>query len=257
MIDTHTHLYMTDSFPDGGKEAVEKALEAGISKLVFPGVSLPSVASQIALHDLYPENTYLAAGLHPTEVGEDWKREIQDIFQAFEGKRIIAVGEVGVDLYWDKSNRSRQMDAFGHQLDIAYKLGLPVIIHSRNAIEETIEIARSMGHDCPRLLFHSFTSGRRDAEKILENFEDSLLGFNGVITFKNGAEVREAAAFVGLDKIVSETDAPYLSPVPFRGTTNDSSRIPVIIDAIASACGEPVEKARQKLRENAETFFRI
>lgn len=258
LIDTHTHLYVTDAFPDGGGSAVERALEAGVGMMIFPAISLREAEAQISLHHRYPDCTRVAHGLHPTELNpSDWRCETDDIFARFADEGSVAVGEIGVDLYWDSTHASEQMDAFGYQLDLAARAGLPVIVHSRNALEETLQVARIMGADCPRLLFHSFTYGAEEAAKVIDALPDAMFGFNGVITFRNADEVRAGAACVGIDRIVSETDSPYLSPVPFRGKTNESSRLPLIVEGIARATGTELQLAEEKLAANASSFFRL
>ena len=255
-IDTHTHLYMSDVFSDGGDAALERARQAGVGMMVLPAVSMATAESLFSLHARHPECTSVAPGLHPTEVRPgEWKSEVDDILAMFADCGPVAVGEIGMDLYWDRQYVTAQMDAFGYQLDRAASAGLPVIVHCRSALKETLEVARIMGASCPRLLFHSFTTNAEEASEILSVCEDALFVFNGVVTFKNAASVREAAAFVGLDRIVSETDSPYLSPTPFRGQTNESSRIPLIVEAIASATSSDIASAAEAIYRNASGFF--
>lgn len=262
MTDTHTHLYMADAFPDGGDAAVQRALDAGISHMVLPNVNLDSVAPLLALHYRHPECTSVAAGLHPSDVDGDWQAQIREIFARFEEAGSVAVGEVGVDLYHDSTFRTQQMDAFGHQLDLAYTLRLPVIIHCRQALDETLHVLSLMGERKVPLLFHSFTGTPHEARRIIEEtgemgYGKVLFGINGVVTFKNAPALREALGVTGISRIVLETDSPYLSPVPHRGKTNESARIVEICNAVASTLGMNPREASRITDCNAKEFFKL
>lgn len=246
---------MADAYPDGGASAVERALEAGVSHMVMPNVDVSSVAPLLSLHTLFPEATSVARGIHPTEVKTTWRQDLREMIDRFEDTPCVAWGEIGVDFHWTRDNATQQMDAFGEQLDRAFADSLPVIIHSRDALDATLEITGSMGQRLPRLLFHSFTSGPDDARRILEAHPDALFGFNGVVTFKNAREVREAAALVGINRIVLETDSPYLAPVPHRGKTNESSFLPHILRQLADVAGISAEEAERITTANAREFF--
>lgn len=259
MIDTHTHIYMPDAFPDGGVEAADRALKAGVSHMILPNVDVDTVAPLLYLHRARPEVTSVAAGLHPSEVKEDWRHALREIEMRFEDTPLCAVGEVGVDLYWDRDRRTLQMDCFGHQLQRAHELSLPVIIHSREALDETLEVLDIMSEDMPQVLFHSYTGDADGVRKVIERLERHgkapMFGFNGVITFKNAAAVREAATEAGIHRIVLETDSPYLAPVPYRGRTNESGYIPHILDAVAAATGCSRQEAESITDANARRLF--
>lgn len=255
MIDTHTHLYMAESFPDGGEAAVDRAVEAGIDMMVLPGVDRESVEPIMSLHARRPEVTAVALGLHPTEVEADWKEELAEIMGHADRARLVAIGETGIDLHWDTKHLVRQMDAFGEQLQIAADRNLPVIVHSRDAVQPTAEVIRAFGSGLPDLVFHSFTAGRPEAECLLEAAPDAFFGINGVITFKNAALLREAVSALDMDRILTETDAPFLAPVPFRGSTNESAYIPYILKAIASLKNITEEEAEKRTVENAWRLF--
>lgn len=252
MVDSHTHLYLEEYYPDGGIEATVRAIEAGVDRLMLPNIDLESSGPLIRLHQKFPDNTYVAAGLHPTEVGKEWKAELKEILLIFSDTRLSAIGEVGIDLHWDHSNFKEQMDAFGEQIQLAVEEDLPVIVHSRDAFQETFHIVKAFESEQPRFVFHSYPYGCREAEKILESFPSALFGFNGVITFKNASTTREAAGFVGIDRILSETDSPFLTPVPHRGKTNQSCWIPLIVKAISGATGVSFEEAEKTI----DTTFR-
>ena len=255
MIDTHTHLYMTDSFPDGGEAAVVNALNSGVEMMVLPGVDRESVAPLLALHEKFPANTAVALGLHPTEVESDWRRELTEILEPAKDIKIVGIGETGIDLHWTDENLHLQMDAFGEQVQVAIDMGLPQVIHSRDAISQTAEVLRGFSGGLPPMVFHSFTAGRPEAEVLLEAAPEAFFGINGVITYKNAAPLREVVEWLDMHKIVSETDAPFLAPVPHRGKTNESAYIPVIIKAIADVKGIGEDEVKRATVENARLLF--
>lgn len=255
MIDTHTHLYMSDSFPDGGKAAVARAVEWGVEMMVLPGVDREAVSPILELHSACPDNTAVALGLHPTDVEADWKDELREILDRGEGTSLVAIGETGVDLHWEKDSLVRQMDAFGEQLQIARERGLPVIVHSRDAVEETVEVVKSFGYGLPPLVFHSFTAGPAEAERLLEFAPEAFFGINGVITFKNAGNLREAVDRMDISRIVLETDAPFLAPVPHRGQTNESAFLQYVAGAIAGIKGIPQEEVSRITTANALRLY--
>lgn len=234
MIDTHTHLYLADSFPDGGKAAVERAVEKGVDMMVLPAIDRESVAPILSLHAEKPANTAVALGLHPTEVEADWRAELKEIMDASDAVTPVAIGETGIDLYWEKRYLTRQMDAFGEQIQMALERGLPVIVHSRDAVEQTVEVLKSFGSGLPGLVFHSFTLGVPEMERLLEFAPEAFFGINGVVTFKNAEPLREAIKAMDNHRIVTETDSPFLAPVPHRGKSNESSYLPHVVEAIAA-----------------------
>lgn len=256
MIDTHTHLYMADSFPDGGAAAVDRAVECGVDMMILPNVDRASATPLLELHRLRPGVTRVAPGIHPTEIAAGWRDDLRGILDLFSGTQPVAIGEVGVDLHWGSDNLILQMDAFGEQLELAHTMNLPVIIHSRDALKETLEVVRSMGSHLPPLLFHSFTASPREAGNILD-LTEAMFAFNGVITFKNAGEVREAARFVGLDRIMLETDSPFLAPVPMRGRTNESSLLPHVLDGVSAALDLGRSEVETATDRNARSFFRL
>ena len=256
MIDTHTHLYYDEDYPDGGGEAaVDRALAAGVSHVILPNVGVGSVEPLLKLHHARPDVTSVAPGLHPEEVDADWRPKMTDIFAAFEGEVPVAVGEVGVDLYHDPTWKTTQMDAFGEQLDLARGMNLPVIIHCREALDEVLHVIGLMGAEAlPPLVFHSFTADPEEARRILE-LPRTALGINGVVTFKNAPLLRDAVREAGIGRIVLETDSPYLAPVPRRGRTNESSYLPHVLHKVAELCGLTPEEAEHITDRNALSIF--
>lgn len=259
MIDTHTHIYFREEFPDGGISAVERALAEGVSTMVMPNVSLSSAEELISLHHAAPAgSTAIAAGMHPEEIDSDWRAKLRGVMDRFSDETPVAIGEVGIDLYHDSTFKIEQMDAFGEQIDIARSKELPLIIHCRNALDETLEIIRGMrGPGRPKMIFHSFTGSIADSERVLAEVPDALFGINGVVTFKNAPELRAAVAEIPLRQIVLETDSPYLAPVPKRGRTNESSYLRYIMEKIAELKGVKPEEADAVTTSTAREFFSL
>ncbi len=254
MIDTHTHPYLPE-FEEGGDEAVKRAFEAGVDHLVFPNVDASSIGPMMDLHRRFPEQTSVAMGLHPTEVGEDWEETVGMMTGLLEKGGFIAVGEVGIDLYWDDSGEQRQKEAFRRQLELAERLRLPVIIHCREALRQILEVIREV-KPTVGLLFHSFTGGPDDVRQIRE-VADPMFGINGVVTFKNAAPLRESLPEIGLDRIVLETDAPYLAPVPHRGKRNEPAYVTATCSCVAATLGMTYEEVERITDDNARKFFNL
>lgn len=256
MIDTHTHIYFAEDYSEDMDAVAARASEAGVSKLVFPNVDAASVGQMVTLHDRLPETTFLAAGLHPTEVRADWRSAVKECMKLLDERKCVAIGEVGMDLHWDKTFAEEQKQALACQLRVAKERGLPVIIHCREALEDTLEVLRSFGDGLPPVLFHSFTGTREDVIRIRE-VADAMFGINGVVTYKNAASLREALPEIGLDRIVLETDSPYLAPVPKRGRRNESAYIIYVRDAVADVLGVAPEVVEAVTDANASRFFNI
>lgn len=261
MTDTHTHLYM-EQYAGEETQAVERALAAGVSRLIFPGVDMASIEAVRRLHEQFPDSTFMAIGLHPTELGERWREDISRIAEILEQKHdYCAIGEVGMDLYHDKSMEREQREAFAMQLHIAARHGLPVLIHCREALTQTLEVIAGVKNELerenkemPLLVFHSFT-GTADDVREIRRVCDPMFGINGVVTFKNAPGLREALPEIGLERIVLETDAPYLAPVPHRGKRNESSYIPLILQCVASTLGESPERVEEITDRNAMSVW--
>ena len=252
-VDTHTHLYLPE-FDGENPDAVTRAIEAGVDRMIFPNVDLSSVGPLSGLASRYPGNVYMAMGLHPTEVKEYWRDVLSEIGDILgDGRKYVAVGEIGVDLYWDKTFVDAQMQVFEKQVNDAVRLGLPVIIHCREGLDQTLEVLRGIRD--VRAVFHSFGGTERDVEAIRKT-GDFYFGINGVVTFKNSG-LREVLPAIGIDRILLETDSPYLSPVPYRGKRNESARIPLIAGHIASLLDMEVDTVADVTTANAEAMFDI
>ena len=263
MVDTHTHLYM-DSFSkeeqEGCAAAVDRAVEAGVELMVLPAVDRESASEVAALNAARPDTTRTAMGLHPTEVGEDWREELDDIVKTLSPTGPVAIGEVGIDLYWDDSNLQLQKEAFIAQMLMALEKDLPVIIHCRDGVEVCCEcIVRAKekgGGKLPPLVFHSFTGSPDDVRRI-RRICDPFFGINGVVTFKNSGQLPDAVREIGLGRLLLETDSPYLAPVPKRGPRNESSYLTYINYKVAEILGLSPLETDEATTRNAKDFFRI
>lgn len=257
MTDTHTHLYMPDSYPDKqGEESVENALQCGVHTLIFPNVDTSSITPLLALVEKYPEHIFSAMGLHPTEVKENYKQDLAEIEQHLTHPSVVAIGEVGIDLHWDSSTLLQQIDAFKTQISWAAKYNLPLIIHQRDALNEVLDTLTQCNLSViPGIVFHCFTEDKASAIRIIEAIPNVMFGIGGVSTFKNAAPLREALHTIGPERIVLETDAPYLAPTPHRGSRNESEYIPLILNAIATELQIPVAELEQITDLNARKLF--
>lgn len=254
MIDTHTHPYL-EEFADGGAEAIDRAIAAGVTHFILPNVDSSTVVPMESLHRRFPETTSMALGLHPTEVREDWEPIVEGMEKRLEGGGFVAVGEVGIDLYWDKTYRTQQTEAFIRQLRIADRLNLPVIIHCREGLNEVLACIEAVKPKTT-LVFHSFTGTPADVTRIREVC-DPMFGINGVVTFKNASSLREALPEIGISHILLETDAPYLAPVPHRGKRNEPAFVTHTCEKVAEVLGLPVEAVEAATDSNAKATFRL
>lgn len=253
MIDTHTHLYMEEYAVDGGGEAaVRRAIAAGVGQMILPNVDRASLAPLKALAAQFPGRVFSAIGLHPTEVGDDWRSVVDEFMAELAGPHThVAVGEIGIDLYWDKSRRAEQIEAFDIQAARAVELGLPIIIHCREGMEDTLSVLRN--HPGARCVFHSFSGSEADVDAI-RRVGDFYFGINGIVTFKN-SRLREVLPAIGLERLLLETDAPFLSPVPMRGKRNESAFMPYIAAHIAEVMGTTIEVIDRVTTANAHNLF--
>lgn len=251
-IDTHTHLFHKQ-FDQDRPEAVRRALDAGVHKLFLPNIDITSVEALHAMCDAYPEACFPMMGLHPCSVGEDPSRDLAEVERLLGTGRYWAVGEIGIDLYWDKTWIGQQKDVFRRQVRWAKDLALPVVIHCRESFEEVMAIVEEENNEHLTGVFHCFTGTEEDARRII-GLGGFKLGIGGVITYPKSG-LAETMAQVGAAHCVLETDSPYLAPVPFRGKRNESSYIPHIAEALASAVGLPVGDVARITSANAEELF--
>jgi len=253
IIDTHTHLYLSEF--DNPSDAVIRALNAGVGHLIFPNVDLGTIAPMKELHNAFSAKTSLAMGLHPTEITEFWEKDLERIKTELDsGAKYVAIGEIGIDLYWDKQFREEQMKAFRAQCEWAVERDLPVIIHCRDGLDEILEVFDSMAR-VPAGVFHSFGGTSEDVEKIRRR-GDFYFGINGIVTFKN-SKLRDTLPSIGADRLLLETDSPYLAPAPHRGKRNESAFIIHTAAYVASHLGMDIDVLSTITTANAATLFHI
>ena len=255
MIDSHSHIYL-EEFDADRSDVVARARQAGVRHLVLPNVDLDTVEPMMALHRAFPAYTSVAMGLHPTSVGENFRSDLAAVKAIFDRGGFVAVGEVGIDLYWDKTYRNEQIEVFDEQLRWAERTCLPVIIHCREGLDEILWTFDNYGGTLPKCVFHSFGGTVDDVEAIRRRRGDFLFGINGIVTFKN-SKLGDVLPAIGLDRILLETDCPYLTPVPFRGRRNESAYIPHIAAKIAELLGTTTDEVSARTDANAQRFFDI
>lgn len=220
MIDTHSHIYGPE-FDDDRAEVLQRARLAGVDKVLLPNINEESIARMLQVAKEYPDMCYPMMGLHPEDVKEDWAQVLERMEMQLDG--MIAVGEVGLDFYWDTTFRKEQIEAFERQICWAVERNLPLVIHMRKAEQELLEVMGRHKSDGLRGVFHCFGGSKETASRMLKH-EGFVLGIGGVVTFKN-SRLAETLRHVPLDRIVLETDAPYLAPVPYRGKRNEPSYV--------------------------------
>ena len=254
-IDTHTHLFV-EEYDTDREQAVQRAIEAGVTKLCLPCITSASIAPIKELCANHPGTCFAMAGLHPTEIGDDYKRELEIIKKELdENPDIIAVGEVGIDLYWDTTRRQEQIEVFETQVAWAREKNLPLSIHTRNAFEELFDSLDRCKAKELRGIFHCFSGEAEEARKLLP-YEGFMFGIGGVVTYKKST-LPETLSVIPLERIVLETDAPYLAPVPRRGKRNESSFLPYIAERLAEIYGTTTEEVARITTLNAEKLFGI
>lgn len=251
-IDTHAHLYAAE-FDADREEMVQRAKETGITHILLPNIDIQSFEVMHKLYDLDTQLFRMMMGLHPCSVQPGYERFLNQIEEELKTNRYIAVGEIGMDLYWDKSTKNIQEDAFRKQCMMAIQFDLPIAVHSRESTSELIGILQSM-KQVPRGVFHCFSGSIEEARILMDM--GFYLGVGGVVSFKNSG-LREVLAEIGVKRLVLETDAPYLAPVPHRGKRNESSYIPIIAAEIAKSCGMGLEDVSRITTQNARTLFRL
>lgn len=252
-VDTHCHLY-DEAFDADRDEAVQRAMDAGVGTMLLPDIDSHSTPRLDALWEAHPAHFHAMAGLHPTSVGDDYERELEHVRRRLQNpaKSFCAVGEVGMDLYWDRTYEEQQRDALRTQLRWADEMGLPVCLHIRKAHNEVFGLLREMNKGRWRGVMHCFGGSVQEAQRAVEmGFH---LGIGGVVTFKN-ATMAEVAKAVPLQSLLLETDAPYLTPAPHRGKRNESAYIPIIAQRIAEVRGIRVEEVAETTTASACGLF--
>ena len=253
LIDTHTHLYLPE-FDSDRDEMVNRAVNSGVVKLLLPNIDLKSVDAMLSAADRYKNICYPMTGLHPTSVMKDFKAQIKELERIYLLHKFIAIGEIGIDLYWDKTFLKEQMDAFRQQVEFAISSGLPVVVHSRNAFPEVFSVLDEFAGKKLTGVFHAFSGTMQDAQKAVGM--GFILGIGGPVTFKN-SRLDKIVEEAGPGNIILETDSPYLAPVPFRGKRNESSYICIINKKIADIFRISEEESARMTFENSCRLFNI
>ena len=253
IIDTHTHLYLKQ-FKDDIDTVIQRSIDKGINKFIFPAIDSTHFDDMHDLKNKYPGSIYLMSGLHPVDVKENFKEELEFVVNSLKSHSYVAIGEIGIDLYWDKTYLKQQQEAFEFQIRLAIKNDLPIVIHCREAFDEIFEILDKENCDKLRGVFHCFTGTLEQANRAIQlGFK---LGIGGVVTFKNGG-IDKFLNRIDLNHIVVETDSPYLAPVPYRGKRNESSYITYVIDKLSEIYGLPIKKIASVTTKNAEKVFAL
>nr|WP_321405633.1 TatD family hydrolase [uncultured Carboxylicivirga sp.] len=254
MIDTHSHIY-SEEFDQDRLEIIKAAREVGVKKILLPNVDASSIERMHQTESEFPEMCTAMMGVHPTSVKEDYKKELEIVKHWLDKRSYIAVGEIGIDLYWDKTFLKEQMEVFEQQIIWAKELDLPIVIHCRDAFPEVFEVVEKQLDEKLKGVFHSFTGDINDAKRILE-YGSFMMGINGVVTFKN-THLRDVLKEVPLNKLVLETDAPYLAPVPYRGKRNQPAYIEKVAHTLSQVYEMPLDLIIAHTSDNASHIFNI
>ena len=253
LIDTHTHLYV-DAFDTDQKEVIERAMAVGVNYFIIPAIDSSYIKRMYALEKRYPKHVSLMAGLHPCHVKENMEEELEKVFTQLKTRSFCAIGEIGIDLYWDKSLLKQQQKAFSKQIEWAKQYELPIVIHCREAFDQVFEVLDQ--HRSPKLfgVFHCFTGTLIQAKQAIDlNFK---LGIGGVVTYKNG-KIDKFLHELPLESIVLETDSPYLSPKPHRGKRNESKYILNIAQKLSEIYNIDIKKIAEHTTRNAKKLFKL
>ena len=254
-IDTHTHLFASE-FNDDIDIVVKNAINSGVSKMLLPNIDSSTTNNMLQLCNKYPQHCFPMIGLHPCSVKKDnIDKEILHVEEMLNKNKFIAIGEIGLDLYWDKSTLSYQKVAFESQIKLAKKYQLPIVIHVRDSFNEAIEIVEKLNNENLSGVFHCFTGNIQEAERII-NLQNFYLGIGGVVTFKNGG-INKIINQISLDNIILETDSPYLTPTPFRGKRNESKYLVNIAQKMSEIYEIDINEIANKTSSNAINLFKI
>ena len=251
MIDSHIHIN-SSQYQDDWQDVIERAVEAGVEKMIIPNVDFESIATMLNIQETYPQNVFSMIGIHPCSVTKDYKKQLEWVKSEVAKEKYCAIGEIGIDLYWDKTLQNEQEAAFKAQILIAHEYKLCINIHSRESIDLCIEIIKEM--ELPNLkgIFHCFGGSIEQANRIIEL--GFLMGIGGVITFKN-SKLRDVVKYIDLSHLVLETDGPYLTPHPYRGKRNESVYLELIADEIAKSKEISIQEVKEITTKNALVIY--
>lgn len=253
LIDTHAHLYL-DAFNDDRHDMVMRAIDRDVKYMLLPNIDKDSILPMMELAGIHPENCFPMMGLHPTSVDENYVDQLDEVKSWLKKEKFYAIGEMGIDLYWDKTYFEQQKQAFRIQVELALEYDLPVVIHSRNSFDEIFELLDEVNQPGLKGVFHCFTGNIEQAEHITGL--GFLLGIGGVLTYKNSG-LPEVLEKISMEHIILETDAPFLAPVPFRGKRNESAYIPDIAARLAEIKNLSLNDIAEKTTINAIKLFRL
>lgn len=253
ITDTHTHLY-SEAFDDDRNEMMQRAISANVTRFFVPAIDSSYTKSMLQLEADYPDNIFLMMGLHPTHVKENYKEELLHVEKMLSKRHFYAVGEIGIDLYWDTSTLDIQIEAFKYQIDLAKKHKLPIVIHCREAFDEIFQVLDTEKDEGLYGIFHCFTGTLEQAKQAISY--NMKLGIGGVVTFKNG-KIDQFLNEIDLKHIVLETDAPYLAPTPFRGKRNESSYIFNVLKKTAEVYNVSEEEIAAITTQNSKEIFSV
>lgn len=253
MIDTHSHIY-SEEFDSDRAEVIARAKAAGVTKIILPNVDSESLPRMLQLESEYPGYCFAAIGLHPTSVKENYAEELAIVKKELERREYIAIGEIGIDLYWDKSFLKEQIQVFAQQIEWALEYNLPVIIHVRDSFSETMQVLEQFRGKGLKGVFHSFTGTIDQAREIIE-FGGFYIGINGIVTFKNSG-LDAVVEQIDAQYLLLETDAPYLTPTPFRGKRNESEHLTLIAAKLATIFNINFNQITEITTENAYKLFK-
>jgi len=253
ITDTHTHLY-SEAFDDDRNEMIQRAIDAKVSRFFIPAIDSTYTNAMLQLEANYPDYIHLMMGLHPTHVKIDYEKELTHVEEMLAQRKFVAIGEIGIDLYWDKSTLDIQKKAFKHQIQLAKRYELPIVIHCRDAFDEIFEVLEDEKSDSLFGIFHCFTGTLEHARKAISY--NMKLGIGGVVTFKNG-KIDQFMNQIELKHIVLETDSPYLAPKPYRGKRNESSYILKVLERLSEVYNVSQEKIAEITTQNSKEIFGI
>lgn len=254
LIDTHAHIYLKE-FEADLSEVISTAKESGVDKILLPNIDSSTIGALNNTCQLNPNFCYPMMGLHPGSINQDYKIELEIIKKEIDRGNYIAIGEIGIDLYWDRTYIKEQIIAFELQIDWAKELGLPIVIHARDSFAEIFQVLDKKIDDKLFGVFHCFTGELTEVEKIL-SYENFMFGIGGILTFKN-AGLDKTVEHIPLNKIVLETDAPYLAPVPFRGKRNQSAYVKYVAEKLSEINEIPVDQIIKQTGGNAIELFNL
>lgn len=253
ITDTHTHLYSED-FNEDRAEVIQRAIDKNVKRFFIPAIDSETTQAMYDLEKQFPDHIFLMMGLHPTSVSKTLEQELKHIEEELAKRKFYAIGEIGIDLYWDKSFFEAQRKAFKHQIQLAKKYKLPIVIHCREAFDEVFEVLEEEKGEDLHGIFHCFTGTKSQAEQAISY--NMKLGIGGVVTFKNG-KIDQFMNEIDLKHIVLETDSPYLAPKPYRGKRNESSYVMKVAEKLSELYDVSLEEIAKQTTQNSKDVFGI